>query len=225
MKNGKNTNMINAVDIKMEPYRRPVISMMGTTVLIDTGATIPMFYFPVKLLEKAFGGIELIYEKAHVGGIGNGSVDGKIYALKRFTLDKLSYNNLHVFVPNEFYQIGENGVKIFEKHPMLLSATMFEGLDYEFDTISERFLVRSPIDIGLDMDFKIIKANNDQLVPVVNGVFIQESITTQNQILESYRQTNVEEITENILGFDAVIDSIFNNIDDTILLKDEDFER
>lgn len=45
------------------------------------------------------------------------------------------------------------------------------------------------------------------------------------QILESYRQTNVEEITENILGFDAVIDSIFNNIDDTILLQDEDFER
>ena len=203
--------MKKAVDIKLLPYRRPVIAMEGTTALIDTGATIPMFYFPVELLAKAFNGVDLIFDNAHVGGIGGGRVIGKIYALHNFSLGDLQYKNMQVFVPDKFYRINEAGERVFEEHPMLLSATMFEGLDYEFDTVNKRFIVNVPDGKSLDMDFKLIKNQEGQLIPVVNGVYIQEKtcVDTQNT-LESYRQIAEYSLTGNLLSQEAVLSSVSN---------------
>lgn len=71
------SDFTKVAEINLENYRRPVIKIQGVDALIDTGAVIPMFYFPPKILEESFNGIDLIFEEAKVSGIGNGEVRGK----------------------------------------------------------------------------------------------------------------------------------------------------
>lgn len=59
------------------------------------------------------------------------------------------------------------------KFPFLLSATLFYGTVYEFDTINGKFTVRLTDDQSLKRDFKI-KDLNGRVLPQLDGILFQD---------------------------------------------------
>jgi len=56
----------------------------------------------------------------------------------------------------------------------LFSSTMFEGMKFDFDTIDHKFTVKIPEDMSKNVEFRLAKSSNNRLLPIVNGVFLQE---------------------------------------------------
>lgn len=141
---------------------RPVIELYKLNSLIDTGAVIPVFSIDPAIIEKFFD-IKLILETGFIGGFG-GSEKGSVYSIKNFEIGELKFKDFEVFVPDI--------PKI--QFPFLLSATLFYGMDYEFDTINEKFIVRMKDDQNLERDFKI-KDLNGRLFPQIDGILLQDT--------------------------------------------------
>ena len=143
-------------------YGLPVIYISGLPALIDTGAAIPVFSIYPNLLEKAFDA-KLVYDNKFVSGFG-GRDAGAIYEIKNFSIGKLHFNNIEVFVPN----------KPKLKYPLLLSATLFHGVKYEIDTIDNILTVTTKDTDNLERDFRI-KNLKGELYPQINGVLIEST--------------------------------------------------
>ena len=142
-------------------YERPVIELYNLSTLIDTGAIIPVFSMEVSNIKKYFD-IKLVLQDGFIGGF-DGIVRGSVYSIKNFEVGKLIFNDFEVFVPRE--------PKV--KYPFLLSATLFYGMDYEFDTINGNFIVKMKDEQKFERDFKI-KELRGQLYPQIDGVLIQD---------------------------------------------------
>lgn len=142
-------------------YERPVIELYNLSTLIDTGAIIPVFSMEVSNIKKYFD-IKLILQDGFIGGFDR-IVRGSVYSIKNFEVGKLIFNDFEVFVPRE--------PKV--KYPFLLSATLFYGMDYEFDTINGNFIVKMKDEQKFERDFKI-KELRGQLYPQIDGVLIQD---------------------------------------------------
>ena len=142
-------------------YERPVIKLYRLSTLIDTGAVIPVFSIEPAIIEKYFD-TKLILETGFIGGFG-GREKGSVYSIKNFEIGELKFKDFDVFVPN----------KPKLRFPFLLSATLFYGMDYEFDTINEKFIVRMKDDQSLNRDFKI-KDFDGRLFPQIDGVLLQD---------------------------------------------------
>ena len=142
-------------------YQRPVIEIYKLPTLIDTGSVIPVFSIFPSIFEKYFDS-EMILDTGFIEGFG-GIEKGSVYSIKNFEIGKLIFKNFEVFVPNE--------PKL--KFPFLLSATLFYGMDYEFDTINEKFIVRMKDEQNFERDFKI-KELNGKLYPQIDGILIQD---------------------------------------------------
>ena len=139
-------------------HERPIIELYRLPALIDTGAVVPVFSIFPTILEKIFD-TKLILSNKFIGGLERGAV----YSLSEFKIGELVFENFEVFVPNEPRL----------KFPFLLSATLFYGTAYEFDTINERFTVRLRDDQSLKRDFKI-KDLNGRLFPQLDGILFQD---------------------------------------------------
>ena len=142
-------------------YERPVIELYNLSTLIDTGAIIPVFSMEVSNIKKYFD-IKLVLQDGFIGGF-DGIVRGSVYSIKNFEVGKLIFNDFEVFVPRE--------PKV--KYPFLLSATLFYGMDYEFDTINGNFIVKMKDEQKFEREFKI-KELRGQLYPQIDGVLIQD---------------------------------------------------
>ena len=142
-------------------YERPVIELYNLSTLIDTGEIIPVFSMEVSNIKKYFD-IKLVLQDGFIGGF-DGIVRGSVYSIKNFEVGKLIFNDFEVFVPRE--------PKV--KYPFLLSATLFYGMDYEFDTINGNFIVKMKDEQKFERDFKI-KELRGQLYPQIDGVLIQD---------------------------------------------------
>ena len=142
-------------------YERPVIKLYRLSTLIDTGAVIPVFSIEPAIIEKYFD-TKLILETGFIGGFG-GREKGSVYSIKNFEIGELKFKDFDVFVPN----------KPKLRFPFLLSATLFYGMDYQFDTINEKFIVRMKDDQSLNRDFKI-KDLDGRLFPQIDGVLLQD---------------------------------------------------
>ena len=143
-------------------YERPVIELYKLDSLIDTGAVIPVFSIVPAVFEKYFDS-KLILKDEFIGGIG-GYEKGAVYSIKNFKIGDLIFNDFEVFVPNE--------PKI--RFPILLSATLFHGMNYEFDTINGKFIVRMKDDQSFEREFKI-KDLDGKLYPQIDGTLIQDT--------------------------------------------------
>ncbi len=143
-------------------YERPVIELYRLDSLIDTGAVIPIFSIVPAIFEKYFDS-KLILKDEIIGGIG-GYERGSVYSIKNFEIGELIFNNFEVFVPFQPRL----------KFPFLLSATLFYGMDYEIDTINEKFIVRMKDEQSFEREFKI-KDLNGKLYPQIDGVLIQDT--------------------------------------------------
>ena len=142
-------------------YERPVIELYKLPALIDTGAVIPVFSLFPSIIEKYFD-VKLILETGFIGGIG-GYEKGSVYSIKKFEIGELKFNDFEVFVPFN--------PRI--RFPFLLSATLFYGMDYEFDTINEKFIVRMKDEQSSEREFKI-KDLDGRLYPQIDGTLIQD---------------------------------------------------
>ena len=142
-------------------HARPIIELYKLPALIDTGAVVPVFSIFPTILEKFFDA-KIILPNKFIGGFG-GLEWGSVYSLAEFKIGELVFENFEVFVPNEPRL----------KFPFLLSATLFYGTAYEFDTINEKFTVRLNDDQSLKRDFKI-KDLNGRLFPQLDGILFQD---------------------------------------------------
>ena len=145
-------------------HERPIIELYRLPALIDTGAVVPVFSIFPTILEKVFDA-KLILPNKFIGGFGGfGGLEwGSVYSLAEFKIGELVFENFEVFVPNEPRL----------KFPFLLSATLFHGTAYEFDTLNEKFTVRLRDDQPLKRDFKI-KDLNGRLFPQLDGILFQD---------------------------------------------------
>ena len=142
-------------------YERPIIKLYNLPTLIDTGAVIPVFSIIPAIFEKYFD-TKLILKDEFISGFG-GEERGSVYSIKNFEIGKLIFKDFEVFVPNEPRL----------KFPFLLSATLFYGMEYTFDTINGNFIVKMADKQKFERDFKI-KELRGKLYPQIDGILIQD---------------------------------------------------
>ena len=142
-------------------YQRPVIELYKLPTLIDTGSVIPVFSIFPAVFEKYFE-TKLILENETIEGFG-GKERGSIYSIKNFQVGELTFKDFEVFVPREPHV----------KFPFLLSATLFYGMEYTFDTINGNFIVRMNDNQNFEREFNI-KDIHGKLYPQIDGVLIQD---------------------------------------------------
>ena len=142
-------------------YQRPVIEIYNLPTLIDTGAVIPVFSIVPAIFEKYFD-TKLILKDGFISGFG-GEERGFVYSIKNFEIGKLNFKDFEVFVPREPRL----------KFPFLLSATLFYGMEYTFDTVNGNFIVKMNDEQNLEREFKI-KELNGKLYPQIDGILIQD---------------------------------------------------
>ena len=111
--------------------------------LIDTGAMWPVFSFTDYDMKAVFGATRK--RSSTIEGFG-GVEKGSIYSISKFPIGSIIFEPFEVFVP-EILRM---------KHPMVLSATMFYGTDYEFDTINNVFTVTMDDNYETNRPFKMI---------------------------------------------------------------------
>ena len=141
---------------------RAVIELSKLPALIDTSSVIPIFSIFPPILEKIFE-VNMILETGFISKF-SGFERGSVYSIKKFEIGDLIFNDFEVFVPNE--------PKI--RFPILLSATLFHGMNYEFDTINGKFIVRMKDDQSFEREFKI-KDLDGKLYPQIDGTLIQDT--------------------------------------------------
>ena len=145
----------------LKQYERPIIELYNLPTLIDTGTVIPVFSLYPAIFEKYFDS-KLILENQFIGGFG-GFEKGSVYSISEFKIGDLIFENFEVFVP----------LSPKFRYPFLLSATLFYGMDYEFDTINGKFIVRMNENQSFKRDFKI-KSLRDKLYPQIDGILLHD---------------------------------------------------
>ena len=145
----------------LNKYERPIIKLYNLSAMIDTGAVIPVFFISPVIIEKFFE-MKLVLSNTSIGGLG-GSEKGSVYSISEFKVGDLIFEDFEFFVPDE--------PKF--RFQFLLSATLFYGMDYEFDTINGKFIVRMKDDQPLKRDFKI-KDLDGRLYPQIDGILLQD---------------------------------------------------
>ena len=145
----------------LRQYERPIIKLYNLSAMIDTGAVIPVFSIDPDIIQKYFK-TKLILENQFIGGFG-GLEKGSVYSISEFKIGELIFEDFEVFVP----------LKPKFAYPFLLSATLFYGMDYEFDTINGNFIVRMSDEQSLKRDFKI-KSLRDKLYPQIDGILLHD---------------------------------------------------
>lgn len=114
--------------------RRPIAALNwfhGCRALIDTGAFFPIWNGDGKILEEGFGAT-LQKKNVGFGGFG-GKANGDLYRVD-FELNGLFYVNMPI-IACELERTNWN---------IILSATMFDGMIYEIDSIHKKLNITIP---------------------------------------------------------------------------------
>ena len=144
----------------LKEYQRPIIELYDEWALIDTGAIVPVLSMRPKRIEKEFSGRN-VKQGTQIGGLG-GDSEGDVYRLPEFRIGELVYAPFEVFVPR---------VPLL-RFPLLLSATMFYGMNYALNTMDGNFVIETG-DVPLKREFKLVSLKGG-LCPQVDGILVQE---------------------------------------------------
>lgn len=119
--------------LKLDNTRqRPVVILNnGLTALLDTGAYIPVWTDDEDILTSEMGA-ELVQKDVPLSGFG-GATFGNLYKVS-IDIGGILYPNMHIIVNND----------INATFNLILSATMFEGLIYQIDTVNHMLNVEIP---------------------------------------------------------------------------------
>lgn len=113
-------------------YKRPVVLLSnGLMALLDTGAYIPVWTDEEDILISDMGA-ELVREKVPLSGFG-GSTYGNLYQVS-IDIGGIIYPRMHIIANND----------INAAFNLILSATMFDGLIYQIDTVNHVLNVDVP---------------------------------------------------------------------------------
>ncbi len=105
-------------------HQRPVVVLKnGLTALFDTGAYIPVWTDDEDIL-VSFLGAEFIRNDVQLSGFG-GIAYGNLYKVS-IDVGGILYPNMHIIANND----------IDASFNFILSATMFNGLIYQIDTVN-----------------------------------------------------------------------------------------
>ena len=119
--------------LKLDNTRqRPVVILNnGLTALFDTGAYIPVWTDDEDILTSELGA-QLVRKGVPLSGFG-GCTYGNLYKVN-IDIGGILYPNMHIIANNE----------INATFNLILSATMFEGLIYQIDTVNHVLNVEVP---------------------------------------------------------------------------------
>lgn len=130
-----------------EKARRPIAQInwfAGCRALLDTGALFPIWNGNGKSLEHGFHA-KLIRKNVAFGGFG-GKAAGDLYRVN-FELNGIYYIDMPI-IASELEGTNWN---------MIISATMFDGMSYEIDTVNKRL----NIDIKDNQPVRILRLSDD----------------------------------------------------------------
>ena len=119
--------------LKLDNTRqRPVVILNnGLTALLDTGAYIPVWTDDEDILTSELGA-ELVKKDVPLSGFG-GCTLGNLYKVN-IDIGGILYPNMHIIANND----------INATFNLILSATMFEGLVYQIDTVNHVLNIEIP---------------------------------------------------------------------------------
>ncbi len=128
--------------------RRPIANLnwfRGCRALVDTGALFPIWNGDGKSLEDGFH--DKLQQKDIIFGGFGGKAKGDLYRV-HFEMNGLYYLDMPI-IASELKEANWN---------IILSATMFDGMIYEIDTISKRF----NIDTKDNQPIRILRLSKDK---------------------------------------------------------------
>ena len=139
--------------LKLDKNRqRPVVLLSnGLTALLDTGAYIPVWTDVEDILVSDMGA-ELIKENVPLSGFG-GSTYGNLYKVS-IDIGGIFYPNMHIIANND----------INASFNLILSATMFDGLIYQIDTVNHVLNIDVPDHESSIRNLRIENKHGKQLV-------------------------------------------------------------
>ena len=139
--------------LKLDKNRqRPVVLLSnGLTALLDTGAYIPVWTDVEDILVSDMGA-ELIKENVPLSGFG-GSTYGNLYKVS-IDIGGIFYPNMHIIANND----------INASFNLILSATMFDGLIYQIDTVNHVLNIDIPDHESSIRNLRIENKHGKQLV-------------------------------------------------------------
>lgn len=149
--------------------RRPIANINwfhGCRALIDTGALFPIWNGDGRSLEEGFAA-KLQKRNIGFGGFG-GSACGDLYRVN-FVLNGIYYMDMPI-IASELEGTNWN---------MIVSATMFDGMIYEIDTVNKRL----NIDTRDNQPVRVLKLSDDHHDI---AVYLAETYQTK----ESFLKTN-----------------------------------
>lgn len=157
-----------------EEARRPIAQIdwfEGCRALIDTGALFTVWNKSEDTLVKKLGA-ELIRRDVTFKGFG-GETQGNLYRVN-FILNNLHYINMPI-IANRIQ--GANW-------SMLLSATMFDGMIYEIDTVNKKL----NIDVKDNQPVRILRLSDDDNSI---SVYLAGTYKTDNEYLQKNRELDI----------------------------------
>ena len=113
--------------------------------MLDTGALYPIWTKSEELLIKLLKA-EYTGKNVPVSGFG-GTTTGKVYIIPLLQVGKINYTNMHIVVSDNLGKVPFS---------IILSATMFQGLIYEIDTVNNCFNVTIPNNESSIRNYKVI---------------------------------------------------------------------
>lgn len=135
---------------------RPKILVHGIEALVDTGAQIPVCMFSETVIKTVFNARQVW--TGSISGIG-GECPGKVFIFDKITVGQLVFPDIPFFVPDD--PVPE--IRI------LLSASMFYGLDYEFKTKDHLLKITVPDDEPFERRLTVSDSNG-RLHVLCNGI-------------------------------------------------------
>lgn len=133
-------------------HRRPVVVLKnGLTALLDTGAYIPVWTDDEEILVSGLGA-KFVRNNVPLSGFG-GTSYGNLYKVN-MDVGGILYPDMHIIANND----------IEAAFNFILSATMFDGLIYQIDTVNHIFNVDVPDKESIVRNLKVENRDGRQFV-------------------------------------------------------------
>lgn len=166
-----------------EKARRPIAQIdwfEGCRALLDTGALFPIWNGDGKSLEQGFHA-EFIRKNVTFGGFG-GKAKGDLYRVN-FKLNSLYYLDMPI-IASELEGTNWN---------MIISATMFDGMTYEIDTVNKKLNINTQD----NQPVRILRLSNDS-----NNisVYLAGTYKTDNEYYNKNRLLNMQDLEANYVN-------------------------
>lgn len=136
--------------LKEKRQRPSFVIHDGIVAMLDTGALYPVWTKSEELLIKLLNA-KLTKRNVPVSGFG-GTTTGNAYTIPLLKVGNIMYPNMQVIASSGMGSVPFN---------LILSATMFQGLIYEIDTVNNCFNVTIPDNESHIRNYKILDSNGN----------------------------------------------------------------